>query len=133
MTPEQYDAAIDTEFGADAAAVLAKYPLADFASPKDALARLVGDVEYVCEARRVARLIGRTKTPVFLYSFEYEMDPVVADRVVHGMEVPVVFGNNFSPPLFPPYALGPGDLALSHAMSGYWTRLCRDWRSEQRR
>ena len=34
---------------------------------------LVGDVEAVCEARRVAQLIARTKTPVYLYSFEREV------------------------------------------------------------
>ena len=119
----QYEAAVDAEFGVDAAAVLAAYPAADFASPKDALAALVGDVEYVCEARRVARLIARTKTPVFLYSFEYEVDPVLLDRVAHGFEVNFVFGNNFGPPLFAPYVLGAIDLALSEVMGGYWTRF----------
>src|SRR5262249_20251513 len=99
---------------------LANYPLADYLSPKDALARLVGDAEYVCEATRIARLIERTKTPVYLYSFEYEVDPVVADRVTHGIEVPFVFGNNFGPPLFPAYTLGQAALALSRTMGRYW-------------
>ena len=123
VTLEQYEAAVDAEFGADAAPILARYPAADFASPKDALAQLAGDVEYVCEARRVARLIARTKTPVFLYSFEYEVDPVVPGRVPHGLEVNFVFGNNFGPPLFAPYVLGPTDLALSQVLGGYWTRF----------
>jgi len=48
------------------------------------------------QARRVARLIEATKTPVYLYSFEYEIDPVVPDRVAHGMDVNFVFGNNFA-------------------------------------
>ena len=85
--------------------------------------QLIGDAEYVCEARRVARLIEATKTPVYLYSFEYEVDPVVVDRVAHGMDVNFVFGNNFGPPLFPAYTLGLADLALSRAMAGYWTRF----------
>ena len=123
VTLEQYEATVDTEFGAEAAAVLATYPAANFGSPKDALARLVGDVEYVCEARRVARLIARTKTRVFLYSFDYEVDPVLPDRVAHGFEVNFVFGNNFGPPLFAPYVLGPADLALSQAIGSYWTRF----------
>ena len=123
LTPEQYEAAVDTEFGFDAAAVLAQYPATDFVSSKDALARLVGDAEYVCEATRLAYLLERTKTPVFLFSFEYEVDPVVLDRVVHGLEVNFVFGNNYGPPLFAPYTLGGADLALSHTMSGYWTRF----------
>lgn len=123
VTTEQYEGAIETEFGADGAAILAAYPVADFAAPKDALARVAGDVEYVCEARRIARLIERTKTPVFLYSFEYEVDPVIVDRVAHGMDVNFVFGNNFAPPLFVNYVLTAPDLALSHAISGYWTRF----------
>ncbi|MGH9239988.1 MAG: carboxylesterase/lipase family protein [Vicinamibacterales bacterium] len=125
LTAAQYETAVETEFGFDAAAILAKYPAADFPSPKHALAQLAGDVEYVCEANRVASLIERTRTPVFLYSFEYEVDPVVVDRVVHGLEVNFVFGNNFGPPLFAPYVLNATDLALFRAISGYWTRFAR--------
>ena len=125
LTVGQYEIAVETEFGADGSLVLAKYPASDYASPKDALARLVGDVEYTCEANRVAALIERTKTPVFLYSFEYEVDPVALDRVVHGLEVNFVFGNNYGPPLFAPYTLGTTDVALFHVMSGYWTRFMR--------
>lgn len=33
---------------------------------------------------------------MYLYSFEYEIDPVVPDRVAHGMDVNFVFGNNFA-------------------------------------
>jgi len=123
ITEEQYVGTVQTEFGAEAAAILAEYSVASFASPKDALVRLVGDVEYACEARRIARLIEATKTPVYLYSFEYEVDPVTPDRVAHGMDVNFVFGNNFGPPLFPAYTLGPADLALSRAIGAYWTRL----------
>ena len=123
VTLHQYEAAVEAEFGADAARILARYPAPEFASPKDALVKLAGDVEYVCEARRLARLIARTRTPVFLYSFEYEVDPVALDRVAHGFDVNFVFGNNFGPPLFAPYVLSPTDMALSSAMSGYWTRF----------
>ena len=123
MTTEQYEAAVDTEFGIDAAAILARYPAGEFASPRDALARVVGDVDYTCEARRVARLVERTQTPVFLYSFDYEVDPVVLDRVVHGLDVNFVFGNNFGPPLFASHALNPTEKALSQAMAGYWSRF----------
>jgi len=123
LTTDQYETALETEFGADAPAIRAQYPVSDVASPKDALARLVGEAEYVCEANRVARLIERTKTPVFLYSFEYEVDPVVTDRVVHGLEVNFVFGNSFGPPLFASYSLGAADLALFRTIAGYWTRF----------
>jgi para-nitrobenzyl esterase len=125
LTAVQYEAAVKTEFGFDATAVLATYSAADFASPKDALARLVNDVEYVCEVNRLATLIEQTRTPVYLYSFEYEVDPVVVDRVVHALEVNLLFGNNYGPPLFAPYVLTATDLALFRTMSGYWTRFAR--------
>ncbi len=123
VTLEQYAAALASEFGADAGAVFDAYPASDFASPKDALAAAVGDAEYVCEARRVARMIEGTGVPVFLYVFNREVDPVSPDRVVHGLEVNFVFGNNYGPPLFPAYTLDPADLDLFHAIAGYWIRF----------
>ena len=123
LTTEQYEAAIHAEFAIDAPAILAAYPVGDFASPRDALARIMGDVEYTCEARRLARLVERSRTPVFLYSFEYEVNPVVLDHVVHGLDVNFVFGNNFGPPLFPTYALDPIERALSRTIGGYWSRF----------
>ena len=75
------------------------------------------------EARRTARLIERTKTPVYLYLFGYEVDSVVPDKVAHGLELNILFGNNYGPPLFPAYTLGAADLELSHAMAVYWTRF----------
>jgi para-nitrobenzyl esterase len=123
ITEAQYETVLSIEFGSDAAALSAAYGVAGFASAKDALVKLAGDVDYVCEARRVARLIERTKTPVFLYSFEYEVDPVVADRVVHGFDVNFVVGNNFGPPLFASYTLGPADLTLAYSVGDYWTRF----------
>ncbi len=123
LTEAQYETAVATEFGvADAAAILAKYPVADFASPKLALSRLTGDVEAVCEARRVARLVERTGTPVYLYSFEREVDAVATDLVIHGLDRNFVFGNNFGPPQ-PNYVLNADDLALFGAIAGYWTRF----------
>ena len=118
VTLDQYVTTLDSEFGPDAAAISAAYPVSDFPSPKDALAAAFGDAEYVCEARRTARSIERTKTPVYLYLFSYEVDPVSADKVAHGLEVSILFGNNYGPPLFPAYTLGAADLELSHAMQG---------------
>lgn len=122
LTVEQYAAAVDAEFGAaDAPAILAMYPPADFASPKHALSQLAGDVEAVCEARRIARLVERTGTPVYLYSFEREVDAVVQDLVIHGLDRNFVFGNNFAAPSN--YVLNAVDLALFRAIAGYWTRF----------
>jgi para-nitrobenzyl esterase len=125
LSPDAYEAAVAAEFGSDAPAILGAYPLVDFASPKDALARLVGDAEYACEARRLARVLEQTKTPVFLYAFEQEVDPVVLDHVVHGLDVNFVFGNDFGPPLFPNHPLDSTEAALARAMGGYWSRFAR--------
>jgi para-nitrobenzyl esterase len=122
LTAEQYQAAVETEFGAaEAPAILSMYPVAGFPSPKHALSRLTGDVEAVCEARRVARLVSRTRTPVYQYSFEREADAVVPNLVIHGLDRNFVFGNNFGPPSN--YALNAEDLELFGAMSDYWTRF----------
>ncbi len=122
LSADVYAAAVETEFGtADVAAILAMYPNAEFASPKHALAQMAGDVEAVCEARRVAGLIERTGTPVYLYSFERETGTAGGDQVIHGRDTNFVFGNNFDRPS--PYVLNEADLALFGAMSGYWTRF----------
>ena len=123
LTAAQYENAVATEFGVlDAPSILARYPVTDFPSPKHALSQLAGDVELICEARRVARLVERTGTPVYMYSFEREVGPVTGDQVIHGLDRNFVFGTNFGPPL-PTYALNADDLALFGAISGYWTRF----------
>jgi para-nitrobenzyl esterase len=123
LTLDQYAAAVESEFGPDATAVLSAYPADAFASANDALAAAAGDAEYVCEARRMARLIERTGTPAYLYLFGHEVVPVAGNRVVHGLEVNFVFGNNYAPPLFTNYALGAADLELAHTIAGYWSRF----------
>ena len=128
LTSAQYEGALSTEFGTDAAAVGSMYSIADSGTPeedaarrKGALAAIVGDAEYVCETRRVARLAERTGMPVFVYSFDYEIDPVAPDRVIHGLEVNVLFGNSFGAPSN--YALSDADREFSRAMAGYWARF----------
>jgi para-nitrobenzyl esterase len=136
LTAEQYQAAVETEFGAaEAPAILSMYPIADFPSPKHALSRLTGDVEAVCEVRRVARLVSRTRTTVYQYSFDREVAAVAGDQVIHGLDRNFVFGNNFGPPSN--YVLNADDLALFGAISDYWTRFAasgnpnRSWRDDE--
>jgi para-nitrobenzyl esterase len=122
LTSEEYQAAVEREFGAaDAPAILAMYPDADFPSPKHALSRLAGDVEAVCEARRLARLVSRAGTPAYWYSFEREVAAVAGDQVIHGMDTNFMFGNNYGAPAN--YVLNPNDLALSRSIIDYWTRF----------
>ena len=127
LTAEQYDDVLATELGANAATVGSVYGIPDgvtaeaAGSRKDILASIVGDAEYVCETRRTARAVERTGAPVFEYSFEYQIDPVVQDRVIHGLEVNLLFGNNFGSPSN--YALSDPDREFFRAMAGYWARF----------
>jgi para-nitrobenzyl esterase len=128
VSAEQYDAVLTSEFGSDEPAVRSMYPVPPAATPelallarKETLAAIVGDLEYVCETRRMARAVERTGTPVFVYSFEYEAPAVAGTRVIHGLETNFVFGNNFGPPSN--HVLNDADRALFHSLSGYWTRF----------
>jgi para-nitrobenzyl esterase len=123
VTLEQYEGWVMNEFGFVGPDVLERYPASTFDAPIDAMARLTGDAQFACEARRLARLIARTGTPTYVYSYEYEIGTLASDHVIHGVESNVLFGNNYSPPVFPAYVLNEADLALHSAMSGYWTRF----------
>src|SRR5262249_49319722 len=83
LSTAQLQNAVEAEFGHDAPAFLARYLPQDFATPKEALAQLTGDLEYVCEATRIAELVARTQTPVYLYSFEYVVDGIGANHSIH--------------------------------------------------
>jgi para-nitrobenzyl esterase len=119
----QYENWVMNEFGSHAPGILSLYPASSFPSPIEAMARVTGDAQFVCEARRLGRLIARTGTPTYLYSYEHEIDPLSLDHVIHGVESNILFGNSYAPPIFPAYALNSTDLALHAAMAGYWTRF----------
>jgi para-nitrobenzyl esterase len=123
VSAAKYEAWVTGEFGAAAAEILSSYPPADFPAPAEAMARVVADAQFVCEGRRLARLIERTKTPTFVYSYEYEIDGLSLDHVIHGVESNILFGNPYVPPQFTSHVLDTADLALHHAMAGYWTRF----------
>lgn len=123
VTMAQYESWVQTEFGPHASAVLGLYAEQANQSPIEAMARIVGDVQFGCEARRLARSIERTGTPTFLYSYEYEIDTLSLNHVVHGVEGNILFRNNYLPPLFPAYTLLPPDIAFHDTMAGYWTRF----------
>jgi para-nitrobenzyl esterase len=137
----QYLTWLANEFGDDAEAVAAAYPAANYSSPQEALARVVGDGQFVCEARRLGDLIAdgglrgrgpheehgtgkRQKSPVFMYSYEYVLDDLSPGHVPHGVESNIIFGNNYSgAPLNVNHTLTAADLALHAEMAGYWARF----------
>lgn len=123
VTLAQYLSWLGTEFGPLAASVGAQYPSASFPLPADALAQVVGDGQFVCEGRRLARSFSALRVPAYVYSYEYVIDDVAPDRAIHGVESNILFGNAFAPQQFPVHALTTEDLALHSQMAGYWSRF----------
>jgi para-nitrobenzyl esterase len=118
-----YAAWIESEFGSEANAVLAQYPASDFASAFDAMSHLVTDAQFVCESRRLARYLSEEHVDAYLFSYDYVIPDLSPNRVVHGVESNIVFGNNYVPPQFVNHALTPDDTALHNSMAGYWARF----------
>jgi para-nitrobenzyl esterase len=142
VSQTQYEGWVAAEFGPAGEAILHAYPAAGFASAEEAMARVVGDGQFICQARRLADLIAdgsrrgrgpqkvglgrRVKSDVFLYSYEYELDDLSLDHVIHGVESNIIFGNNYVPPVFTPtHILTPQDDALHAVMALYWERFVR--------
>jgi para-nitrobenzyl esterase len=126
VTLAQYEAWASHEFGSEAAAVLAQYPAADYPSPQEAMARTLGDGQFVCEARRLARLISsQPDGKAYLYSYEYELDDLSLDHVNHGFESSILFGNDYIvlPGIPVPHPPDATDNKLHDAMAGYWARF----------
>lgn len=121
LSASDYASAVIREFGFDGLAILERYPAAQYQTPKDALARLTGDAEYVCESRRVAAFVEKTGTPVYFYSFEHAVEALSGGRSIHGIETNFLFGNNFGPPSN--HVLNAADQALFSAMSELWARF----------
>lgn len=129
----QYESWVNAEFGAFAPDVAAAYPVGAFGSAVEAMARVVGDGQFTCEARRLARLFAGHKVPAFLFSYEYEIDDLAVDHVIHGVESNIIFGNNYVPPQFTSHVLDESDLALHAVMSGYWVAFAKSGDPNPRR
>ncbi len=124
---EQYRAAVLTLAGGSqllAGLVLARYPVADYDSPRAAYVALTTDAKFVCTARRTVRAARAGQDlPVWRYHFArpYRGDSALLEAfgAFHGAELPYVFGNlriaGYDPP--------PEEDALSAAMLGAWASL----------
>jgi para-nitrobenzyl esterase len=101
--------------------VLLRYPLADYATPRDALAMMVGDLFMTCPTRRLARSLSAGQDePVFRYVYTHVFDgPRKAAGAAHGFEIGFVFHH------FVGHTPTQGELELSDAINGYWTRLSK--------
>jgi para-nitrobenzyl esterase len=141
-TEADYLAALTRAFGSNAAAIATRYPVADadagtasaeagagaavvFDSPNDALTQVTADGIFVCQARRLERMLLADGMKTYLYSFNGPLQGVpiaaLAGKAFHSSELPYVFGA--------PYLLGsvpPAGQPLVDAMEGYWTQFARN-------
>ncbi len=120
MNLSQYTAAVNKMFGLGATWVFTYYPATSFKSPGAAMAAILGDLVFVCPARRTARALSAKGGKAWLYSFNtapgFSGDAFLG--AYHGAEIPFVFG---APP--PGLAFTAAEQKLASAMMGYWARL----------
>ncbi len=102
-------------------AVLKRYPVANFPSPRAALEAATADAFFTCTTRRVARLFtAAQKEPVYTYFFSHilENDPQERARgSSHTVEHPFFF------PWTGKYQPSDGERKLQDAMALYWSRM----------
>lgn len=118
-TEAEYLDELRERYGDDAEAIAAVYPVSNFPTPQDALARVFGDGALVCSTYDSARRAAAGGAEVYLYNFARPLPiPELAPLnlgALHGVEMAYVFG---SLPL--PTAT---DRAIADAVQGYWTSL----------
>jgi para-nitrobenzyl esterase len=119
----EYREAIVRRFGqANVDAIVARYPVASYASANRALAEVTGDAFFVCSARRTARGATAAGAPVYAYSFQRELTNTFMQNlgVFHITEVPFVFGTDGA---FPLGRVGDAGMPLADTTQAYWTRF----------
>jgi len=122
----QYTEALARRFGpTKAQTIAARYPVASFPSPNDALAAVSTDAFFICPARRNAKAIAANGAEVYRYTFERALEqPLIADLgAFHSAEIPFVFGGET-------YPLGKvgSATALAQQIQLYWTSFAKDGR-----
>ncbi len=118
-----YLAFVDQFFPGKGSQVVAHYPSANFASPKEAAEEAIADAGFVCPARATARAIAKTGHPTFLYHFTHAPAALLpALGSYHSSELPFVFDN---PGPLSPSSPTVAEAPLVATMQGYWTRMAK--------
>ena len=114
------------QHGLAVADVEAAYPLADYASPGDALAAALGHATLACPSRRAARALAEhVETRVYRFEYPGADFQLPSDRALgafHSAEIQFVFGH---PATLGRYTFTGEGLALHEIVSGYWARFVR--------
>jgi para-nitrobenzyl esterase len=125
LSANDYTTTIRTTFGADADAVLARYPLSGFGSPSLAGATVFTDAGWSCPALSTEQAFARW-VPTFAYEFADENAPVFAGTesvsfpqgAYHASELQYLFaGDAF------PNVLSSRQTQLAQQMARYWVQF----------
>ena len=120
--PEEYPKLLSETFGADAAAVAARYPLERYGSTALAYSASVTDAAFACPTDRMSsELTG----PVYAYEFTDPRPPIPEPfetlpfpvGASHSLELRYLFDVGGTPPL------SPAQLRFSDQMIDYWSRF----------
>jgi len=125
-TAAQYPTWVQATFGVLADAVLAEYPVTDYASARWAWIALTTDAQFVCPTRIIARTVAEAQTePVWRYFFS-RVPPGVAGNLYgawHGLELGYVFGKVDAIVAETGWQAEVADHEIEDAMGRYWTNL----------
>ena len=123
-TDEQgYIDALTRRYGSRVSQVAQQYPLSAYASPKEALGRVVGDELFYCQALFTAERLRNAGVKVFLYRFERPLQNLrerFGDEAFHTSDQPYLFGNDYLNA-----ELLPTDRSYGESVMKYWTRFIR--------
>lgn len=123
-TVSAYETYVNAAFGPLAGQILAIYPAADFATPKQAYNALFSDVAFICPALRFAGFAADRDAPAHTYHLTRVLPgPASVLGAFHGLDVFYVFGTFDATPNYTPNA---DDAALSEEMMSSWTSFATD-------
>ncbi|MFC4059685.1 carboxylesterase/lipase family protein [Planomonospora corallina] len=126
LTARQYREQIETAFGKRARQVLARYPLARYGTPSEALSAAMTDFQYARPVLDTAAVLSRY-VPTYMYEFADREAPFFTGvapvsfptGAYHTAELPYLFAAGY---VRPPSA---AQRRLSEVMVGYWTTFAR--------
>ena len=130
VTADEYEADLKKLAGVtDSTATLARYPLADYPSPSQALAAATTD-SFVCEIDASAKRYARS-VPTYSYEFSDRNAPFPLAKLPtlsigagHGLELQYVFQSQGIPLIsVTPSNFDSAQQAVSDSLTGYWARF----------
>jgi para-nitrobenzyl esterase len=129
VTASEYATSVAAAFGANAPAVLNRYPLSNYQTPSNALAAAIGDRIMICGSRRATRSVSRF-VDTYAYEFNVRDTPIATPLVsfpyfaAHTGEIPYLFPG-FHGATGPLHELNKAQMRLATQIVQYWTTFAR--------